>query len=289
MIRVDGVEIPEEALALEAQLQDAADPTKAWEAGARALVVRQLLLAEAERQGLAGPPDMPGEAADEAAIRRLLEANLHLPEPTEDELRRWYENNRARLRRPDAWRAEHILIAAPPDDAPARAAARQTATRLLAEVRADPKRLPELARRHSDCPSRHQGGDLGLVEQGSSTPELEARLAALEPGEVSPDIVESRWGIHVVRLLAREAPTEEPFEAVRAGIAEFLREASWRRAVQGYIAMLAGSARIEGFDLFAGEEGAAVRATWPAGAACTSAAADRPPAGARPRPRTFLG
>ena len=41
-IRVDGVEIAEEALSLEAQLQDAPDPTAAWESAARALVVRQL-------------------------------------------------------------------------------------------------------------------------------------------------------------------------------------------------------------------------------------------------------
>src|SRR5690606_30146450 len=97
-IRVDGVEIPEEARALEAHLQDAPDPTRAWETAARALVVRQLLLNEAAvhgHTGAAAPPE-PGEAPDEAAIRLLLEAVLTLPEPQEAELRRWYDANASR-------------------------------------------------------------------------------------------------------------------------------------------------------------------------------------------------
>jgi peptidyl-prolyl cis-trans isomerase C len=45
---------------------------------------------------------------------------------------------------------------------------------------------------------------------------------------------------------------------VRERIATWLREASWRRAVHQYIAVLAGRARIEGFTL-AGADGALVQ------------------------------
>mgnify|MGYP005860227505 CR=1 FL=1 len=273
MIRVDGVEIPEEAIALEAQLQDAPDPTRAWEAAARALVVRQLLLNEAAVRGHTGAAARPepGEDADEAAIRRLLEAELNLPEPQEAELRRWYDANAATyLRAPELWHARHILIAADPRDAAAREAARTRAGALLSRIRADPEMLPELARRYSDCPSRDAGGDLGLVERGSTVPEFEHALAALAPGQLCPEVVESRYGLHVVQLLRRVEGRVPPFDAVRARIAEFLREASWRRAVQGYIGMLGARARIEGFALFEGIEAPPPQGAWPAGSGCVS-------------------
>lgn len=278
MIRVDGVEIPEEVISLEAQLQDAPDPTSAWEVAARALVVRQLLLNEAAARGHTGAAARPepGEEEDEAAIRRLLESVLALPEPQEAELRRWYDANASRyLCSPDLWHARHILIAADPRDEAARAAAEERARRLLAQVQADPGLLPELARRHSDCPSRDAGGDLGLIERGSTVPEFETFLAGLEPGQVCPVVVKSRYGMHVVQLLHRAEGRVPPFEAVRERIADFLREASWRRAVQGYIGMLAGRARIEGFDIFEGVDAAPPQGAWPAGASCVSAPTPR--------------
>lgn len=271
MIKVDGVVIPEDLIALEAQLQDAADPATAWESAVRALVIRQILLAEAAARGISDRDPEPGEEPDEAAIRRLLEAELNLPEPTEDELQRWYAHNRERLRLPDLWRVQHLLVAADPKDAGAVEAAKARAEALLAEVMDVPDRLPDLAARFSDCPSKSQGGDLGLIESGSTVPEFERHLVPLAAGEVCPTVVRSRYGMHVIRVLAHEPGRVPPFAAVRARTSEFLREASWRQAVQGYIAALAARARIQGFDLFEGENAPPRPSSWPAGSSCTSA------------------
>jgi peptidyl-prolyl cis-trans isomerase C len=114
-------------------------------------------------------------------------------------------------------------------------------------------------------------------------PELETFLAALEPGQVCPSVVRSRYGMHVVQVLAKESGRVPPFAAVRGRVAAFLREASWRQGVQGYIASLAVRARIEGFDLFAGENAPPRPSAWPAGSSCVSAApAPVPVAGGAP-------
>lgn len=286
MITVDGVVIPDDHVSLEAQLQDAPDPAKAWESAARALVIRQLLLAEAARRGVSDRDPEPGEEPEEAAIRRLLESELNIPEPTEDELRRWYARNQQRLRLPDRWRVQHLLIAADRNDEAATERARTRAQALLAQVLREPDRLTELAQQFSDCPSRAQGGDLGLIESGSTVPEFEARLASIPPGQVCPDVVQSRYGMHVIRVLAREVGRVPPFDAVRARIAEFLQEASWRQGVQGYIAALAGRARIQGFDLFAGENAPPRPSAWPAGSSCTGSDL---PAGPSPGRRAAAG
>ncbi|CAA2159922.1 Foldase protein PrsA 3 [Methylobacterium brachiatum] len=278
MISVDGVVIADDLLSLEAQLQDAEDPAAAWESAARSLVIRQLLLAEAAKRGISDRDPEPGEEPDEVAIRRLLEAELNLPEPTEDELERWYERNLERLRLPDLWQVQHLLVAADPKDERAAQTSRQRAEAFLAEVLEDPDRLTTLAAQFSDCPSKAQGGDLGLIERGSTVPEFEAHLVGLTAGEVCPHVVKSRYGMHIIRVLACEPGRAPPLAAVRSRIAAFLQEASWRQAVQGYIAALAARARIKGFDLFEGENAPPRPSAWPAGSSCTAApSADLPP------------
>lgn len=242
-IRVDGVEIPERAIAAEMQHHPAPSREEAWHQAAQALVVRQLLLAEAARQGLGTDGD------EEAAVARLLDSEIRVPEADEATCRRWYEANRGRLRSPEAWHAAHILVAADPEDAEARREAEARATLLLRELQAASDRLPALAAEHSACPSREQGGDLGLVEPGTTVPEFEAALRATPPGTLHPTPVATRYGYHVVQVLRHEPGRDLPFEAVRERIAAWLREASWRRALHQYVTILAGRARIEGFAL----------------------------------------
>jgi peptidyl-prolyl cis-trans isomerase C len=80
-------------------------------------------------------------------------------------------------------------------------------------------------------------------------PELETYIFAMKAGETCPVPVASRYGWHVVRVLERADGRELPFGSVRAAIAEYLTESSWRRAVSQYITLLAGRAAIEGIAL----------------------------------------
>jgi peptidyl-prolyl cis-trans isomerase C len=258
VLRLDGVEIPPAEIAAETQHHPAPSAEAAWHAAAEALVLKRLLLAEAARQGIDATPE-EGETAEEAAVRRLLDAEIRVPEADEETCRRWFEANPARFRTPAAWHAAHLLIAADPADAAARGAARARAEAALAEAKADPDRLGALAAAISDCPSRAQAGDLGLVTPGSTVPEFEAALRATEPGAVHDAVVESRYGFHVLRVLRSEPGRDLPYEAVRARIADFLEEAAWRRAARQYMALLAGRARVEGIVLSAGADGPLVQ------------------------------
>jgi peptidyl-prolyl cis-trans isomerase C len=248
MIQVDGVAIAERAIAAEMQHHPAPSREAAWHEAAQALVVRQLLLAEAERRGFDTAAD-----AEERAVGDLLAAEIKVPEADEATCRRWFDANPARFRSPEAWHAQHILLAADPEDGEAWQSVAAEAEALLAEVVADPDRLAALAASRSACPSREQGGDLGLIEPGTTVAPFEAALRTLAPGEVHPTPVATRFGLHILRLLRHEPGRDLPYEAVRERIASWLREASWRRAVHQYVTLLAGRARIEGFTLSAGD------------------------------------
>jgi peptidyl-prolyl cis-trans isomerase C len=225
----------------------------AWQQAARALAVRELLLQEARRQGLAAAPQTDGdgrrEIDEEALIRGLVEREVSVPEADEDTCRRYYDRNRSRFRSRDIYQTSHILVAARRDEPAAFGAARACAERLLALLKEDPARFAELAAAHSACPSASSGGNLGQLTRGDTTPEFEQALFRLAAGEMTAAPVETRYGFHIVRLDRVIPGRQLPFELVREHIARYLTERARRAGVAQYLARLAARARITGVEL----------------------------------------
>jgi len=161
--------------------------------------------------------------------------------------RRYYEQNRQRFRSPDIYEPAHILFAASKAHAPGYAQARSAAQAVLAVLREHPERFAELAQAHSACASASQGGNLGQITAGQTTPEFEQALFALEPGTIGAEPVATRYGFHIVRVDRRHAGRELPFELVADRIAAYLEECVQRRALAQYVARLA-AAGIEGIE-----------------------------------------
>lgn len=256
-IRINGRGISEEAILREMQHHPAPNATEAWQSGAIALAVRELLLQEAERLGIvaSAEPDPGGATAsgDDERIASLLERELHYPNPSEQECRTWYDNNRQRFVAPSQYRVAHILRPAPPEDAAARRHAHARCVRLLRVLARAPERFADLARQHSRCPSAAQGGSLGLIGPGQTCPELEYALEHLPVGAIATDPIETRYGWHVVLLHERIPGRQLDFDEVRANIAGYLSEAVWRRTVAQYLRILAGRADVQGIDLAAAD------------------------------------
>ena len=112
-----------------------------------------------------------------------------------------------------------------------------------------PDRFAELARELSACSSSKQGGTLGQLTRGSTVPEFETFLFELEPGQLCPVPVRTRYGFHVLQLQHRVDGKTLPFEAVQKKIAEYLEESAWRLAVRQYIQLLVGRSKITGIEL----------------------------------------
>lgn len=256
-IWVNGVAITRDLIAREAQHHPARSPLEAWKAAAQALAVRELLLQEARRLEILGEPtaDSEGrrETADEAAIRTLVAREVQTPTADAATCRRYYEQNRQRFRSPAIYEAAHILFAASKTDAPGYAQARSAAETILAVVREHPQQFAALANAHSACSSAAQGGNLGQITAGQTTPEFERALSALEPDSIGPELVATRYGFHIVRLDRKHDGRDLPFELVADRIAEYLQQRVERRALAQYIARLATAARIEGIELAGAE------------------------------------
>ena len=252
-VSVNGIAIARDAIVHEMQNHPADKPIAAWQQAARALVIRELLLQRARAIGLKPEPisDEAGrrETDEEALMRGVIDREVNLPEPDDATCRRYFENNKARFRSPDIYEASHILFAALPSDHEANARAQADAAAVLATLRERPESFADLAQAHSRCPSGAQGGNLGQITPGQTTPEFEQALLALAPGELCAEPVATRYGFHIIRLDRKHEGRTLPYEAVAGRIAEYLRESVGRRAAAQYIARLVTAAKIEGIDL----------------------------------------
>ena len=140
---------------------------------------------------------------------------------SDEELRKYYEENAARYTAPEERRASHILIKAA-KDAPAaeRASAKAKAEALLAQAKKNPASFAELARKNSDdAGSAERGGDLDFFGRGAMVKPFEDAAFALKPGEISA-LVESDFGYHVILVTGARGGEKRSFDAVRAEIGE---------------------------------------------------------------------
>ncbi|HEX9753529.1 MAG TPA: peptidylprolyl isomerase [Methyloceanibacter sp.] len=253
VVSVNGVVIARVAIAREVQHHPAAKPVAAWQEAARALIIRELLVQRARHVGIVPAPLADSarrrETEEEALIRGLIEQEVITPVPDEETCRRYYAKNRRLFHSRPIYEAAHILFAARKEDAEGYERARRDAASVLAELKRQPERFGELARTYSACPSAAQAGNLGQITDGQTTPEFERVLITLTPGSISQAPVETRYGLHIIRLDRKIDGVELPFELVAARIADYLGESVRRRAVAQYIARLVSDAEVTGVAL----------------------------------------
>lgn len=220
----------------------------------------ELLRQAAQRAGLLDAGDLP--AADGAmseaasrAIEALLERELRVPEPSEEACRRHHAAHEARYRTDEHIHARHILFAVTPGvDV---VALRKRAEMVLLEVRchdgAAKEGFAEAARANSNCPSGAGGGDLGRIRAADCAPEFARELFGHKEVGVLPRLVHSRFGLHVVEVLAREPGASTSFESVHAAVALSLRQVGYVTALRQYLRVLAGESEVSGVDLDAAD------------------------------------
>ncbi len=139
-----------------------------------------------------------------STIRKDQIVNEYLKEYTENleiddsDLETYYEENKNEI---DKVRASHILVEDP-----------ILAQDILAKLY-EGEDFAELASEHSIDSTSQSGGDLGFFGRGQMIPEFEEVAFDLEVGELS-GLVESQFGIHIIKVTEKQNTFEENKELV---------------------------------------------------------------------------
>ncbi len=167
---------------------------------------------------------------------------------TEEDAKKYYDENPKEFVTQEKLRASHILIKPKTADANAqptpeeKATAKTKAEDLLKQIKngAD---FAELAKANSDCSSSAMGGDLNFFGKGQMVAPFEKAAFAMEVGNVS-DIVETRFGYHIIKLTDRRPASTTSFEQAKAGIIQKLIQRKRAGMINKYIDSIKAEANI---------------------------------------------
>lgn len=148
---------------------------------------------------------------------------------TPRELEAYYQSRRESYRVPERVRARHILFLNASGGGAAET--RQKAEQALAELRRG-KDFATVAKKASDdADTREKGGEIGWVLKGQTVPELEQALFSLPPGG-PPTLVETSYGFHIVQVLEHQPERLRSLEEVRGEIEPAIQQEKVRQAAQ---------------------------------------------------------
>lgn len=170
------------------------------------MIVESLFLEDAVRKGIDRDRevrDILNEARKKIIIAKFVKTEVDDKiKISEEEMKKYYEEHKDEFRKPEMWRASHILVASEGEAKDVQAAL------------AGGKSFEDLAREKSIDATASRGGDVGYFRKGQVVPEFENACFELKVGGTSP-IVHTQFGYHIIKLTDKKPETVRPFEEAK--------------------------------------------------------------------------
>lgn len=211
------------------------------------LILQELLSQEAARKGLEKDPEIIEvleRVKKKILAQRLVEKEvIELTKASEDQIKKYYEENKDNYKVPEQVNAAHILIrvkegATPEEDK----AARGKIEDLLKKIK-EGSDFSVLAKENSDCPSGVKGGELGYFSRGQMVVEFEEEAFKLKVDEVS-NVVKTNFGYHIIKILDKKEQRQGEFSEVKGEIEQKLTIEKQKSAFEDYTNELKAKAKI---------------------------------------------
>lgn len=183
-------------------------------------------------------------------LRALLEKNIFSKiTVSPEEMRKYYDTNKAEFERKESVHASHILARITASaDAKANEESKANAKKKIEEVEKKLKGgadFAKLATEMSEDPgSAPKGGDLGFFTKGQMVPVFEKTAFELEAGKISP-IVESEFGFHILKVWEKKPAGMIPFEEAGKTIEGKLKSQIANAKTKEYLADLKAKLKVK--------------------------------------------
>jgi len=173
-------------------------------------------------------------------INKLIDQVLGNKKISDQEIKAFYEANKTtKFSNPDMVKAQHILIAVSEVDIKQKnpnllqapldkkikesfTTAKNKAEKILVEVKANPSKFGEIAKKYSDDKmTAKNNGDLGFFAKKDMVPEFSKVAFSLKPNEIS-DIIKTNYGYHIIKVNETKKASVKSFEKAKDEINQSL-------------------------------------------------------------------
>ncbi|ACS99124.1 peptidylprolyl isomerase [Paenibacillus sp. JDR-2] len=143
------------------------------------------------------------DAEVQVKIRKILEPQVKV---TDDDIKAYYDANKASMSTPEQIRASHILVAT-----------KEEAEDILKQLKAGADFATLAKEKSTDTGTKDNGGDLNFFGKGSMEPAFEDAAFALKKGELS-GVVQTSYGYHIIKKTDEKAAVTPTLEEKKEDI-----------------------------------------------------------------------
>ena len=178
------------------------------------LIGREVLIQEADKQGVGTRPDVKNaiDNARQSIIINAMLADYIKKNPVKDaEIKAEYDKYKAQVGDKE-YHARHILVGTE-DEAKA----------IISKLKGGAK-FEDLAKQSKDPGSAQNGGDLDWASPANFVPEFSKAMTSLNKGQITETPVKTQFGYHVIKLEDTRAAKIPALEEVKPQVAEQLQQ-----------------------------------------------------------------
>jgi len=192
----------------------ATDSPQLREAIKKDLIGREVLIQEADKQGIGTRPDVKNaiDNARQSIIINAMLADYIKKNPVKDaDIKAEYDKYKSQVGDKE-YHARHILVGTEDE-----------AKQIIAKLKGGAK-FEDLAKQSKDPGSAQNGGDLDWASPASFVPEFSKAMTSLQKGQVTDTPVKTQFGYHVIKLEDVRGAKVPPLEEVKQQVAESLQQ-----------------------------------------------------------------
>jgi peptidyl-prolyl cis-trans isomerase C len=167
--------------------------------------------------------------------------------PTQKEISKFYTENKDKFIMPESVHARHILIAFAEGDNDKIKAEKKIKIENLRKQVVDGADFADVARKSSDCPSKDNGGDLGMVRKGQTVKPFEDAVFSQKINVIGP-VVTTEYGYHVIQVLGIDPPKTVALEEVKGKISSYLEQQKQVSVFNALLKKLRENAKVVVYD-----------------------------------------
>ena len=175
---------------------------------------------------------------------KLFAKLLSGQEPTEDDAKKYYEENKDKYKQKEQINAQHILLKTDKNTTDAEKKKKlEQAKKLLSDAKKGAD-FGELAKKFSEGPTAQRGGDLGTFSRGRMVKQFEDVAFAAKKGDIVGP-VETQFGYHVIKINDKTPELQRSYDEVKESILTSLKARQKSKATRDLLDKLKADAKIE--------------------------------------------